>query len=54
LIESLSLVRQWFSCGGEYDHSPIVMELCGRGRRSPSPFKFFDGWLSDLVFSSFS
>jgi hypothetical protein len=40
LIESLALFKQWVLCGGEYDHSPIVMELWGRGRRAPSPFNF--------------
>jgi hypothetical protein len=52
LIESLALVRQWVSCGGESDHSLIVLELCGRGRRAPSPFKFFEGWLSDPDFQA--
>jgi hypothetical protein len=47
LIESMELVRQWVSCGGESDHSLIVLELRGRGRRSPSLFKYFEGWLKD-------
>jgi hypothetical protein len=47
LLDSLALARQWVACSGESDHNPIVLELCGRIRRTPSPFKFFEGWLKD-------
>jgi hypothetical protein len=47
LLESLELVRQWVSCGGESDHNLIVLELSGRSRRASSPFKFFEGWILD-------
>jgi hypothetical protein len=47
LVDSLALARQWVACSGESDHNPIVLELCGRVRRAPNPFKFFEGWLKD-------
>jgi hypothetical protein len=47
LVDSLYLIRQWVACGGELDHSPIVLEFRGRGRKPPSPFKFNAKWLKD-------
>jgi len=44
LAGSLDLVRQWVSCGGELDHTPIVIEMRGRGRKPLIPFKFNRNW----------
>jgi len=43
LVESLGLARQCVASGGESYHNLIVLELSGRARRTPSPFKFFEG-----------
>jgi len=50
LVDSLDLIIQWVKCGGESDHNPIVLELKGRGRKPPIPFKFNAGWLKDQTF----
>jgi hypothetical protein len=47
MVDSLGLAHQWVASGGESDHNPIILELSGRVRRTPNPFKFFEGWLKD-------
>jgi hypothetical protein len=47
VLDSFDLVRQWVAYGGESDHFPIMLELRDRSRRVSSPFKFFEGWISD-------
>ena len=46
-MDTLALAQKWVSCSRELDHNPIVLELCSRFRRTPNPFKFFEGWLKD-------
>jgi hypothetical protein len=52
LVDSLGFAHQWVASGGESDHSPIVLELRGNTRRTPNPFKFFEGWLKDPEYQS--
>lgn len=42
------LARQWVDWGGEFDHSPIVLDLRGGSLRPPSPFKFNVAWAAHL------
>jgi hypothetical protein len=52
VLESLYLVIQWVTCGGESDHNRIMMELRGRIRRASIPFKLFEGCISDPYYQA--
>ena len=50
LSDSVELLRQWLECEGKLDHSPIILEIRGIGKKSPSPFKFNVEWLKEPSF----
>jgi len=53
LLDSFGLVRQCVTFGGESDHQPILFEFGTSLRKLTSPFKFFEGWLSDPTYLQF-
>jgi len=50
LLDSSALVRKSVTFGAEFDHHPILFKFGNSTRRSSSPFKFFEGWLTDPTF----
>ena len=50
LALGVDVVRQWVGSGGISDHCPIFLELSGRRKKPPSPFKFNPSWLKEEAF----
>lgn len=50
LVDSMDLIRQWIDFGGELDHNSIMIELRGKGKKQPIPFKFNVEWPKDQSF----
>lgn len=52
LAFGVDLVWQWVGPRGISDHCPIFLELRGRQRKPPSPFKFNPSWLKEEGFQN--
>jgi len=50
LALGVDVARQWVGSGGVSDHCPIFLEMRGRRRKPPSPFKFNHIWLKEESF----
>lgn len=46
----VEVVRQWVASVGVSYHCPIFLEMRGRRRKHPSPFKFNPTWLKEERF----
>ena len=45
LLDLVDMLRKWVGYGGDSDHSLIVLDIKGKKKKIPSPFKFNVEWM---------